>query len=278
MRLQEAAQETQRAVPSYEDTRDITSFARRAGRLPEQLEGDAFDYRGLLNRDGSVLSAVTAAELAAPDALYAALGCKTVVGLPFKDISTSDTLLLREPPAADDEIAQQTLKRLMDVAVLPVVPAAALSAAPIEGAVALLSLEELADGAEVPACAARVVLSVRGDEEEAMLAKLNELEHAFLLLDPPPTLSRLHAARRLFSLLGALGVDSAVVHHYRWVTIATGLLRLLHASAHHGAPPPPALPSLQAARGRRQRARPAAGHRGGWQCVGLHAGCMRVAC
>ena len=44
----------QRAVPAYEDVRDFQSFARRAGRLPAQREGDTFDYRGLLNRDGSV--------------------------------------------------------------------------------------------------------------------------------------------------------------------------------------------------------------------------------
>ena len=206
---------TQRAVPPYVDIRDITSFARRSGRLPAQKEGDTFDYRGLLNRDGSVLSAVTAKELREPNTLYNALGCKTVVGLPFKDIATSDTLLLREPPALDDEVARRTLKRLMDVAVLPIVPAAALAKAPIEGAVALMSLDEAVSGATKPACASRVVLSVRGDESAELMNKIKGVEHAFVLLDPPPTLSRLHAARRLFSLFGALNIDSAVIHHFR---------------------------------------------------------------
>ena len=203
------------AVPKYADGRDITSFARRAGRLPEQREGDELDYRGLLNRDGSVLSAVTAEDLRNPDALYASLACKTVVGLPFKDISTSDALLLREPPAADDEVAQQTLKRLMDVAILPIVPADALAASPIVGAVALMSLEEAAAGKAAPECAGRVVLTVRGDEDEALLAKLKDIDHAFLLLDTPTELSRLHASRRLFSLFQTLDIDSAVIHHYR---------------------------------------------------------------
>ena len=42
-----------------EEHRDIHSFAKRVGRLPEQKEGDAVDYRGLLHRDGSVISAVS---------------------------------------------------------------------------------------------------------------------------------------------------------------------------------------------------------------------------
>ena len=39
--------------------RDTHDFARRVGRLPEQRAGDRVDYRPLLHRDGSVLSAVT---------------------------------------------------------------------------------------------------------------------------------------------------------------------------------------------------------------------------
>ena len=39
--------------------RDTHDFARRVGQLPEQREGDRVDYRPLLHRDGSVLSAVT---------------------------------------------------------------------------------------------------------------------------------------------------------------------------------------------------------------------------
>jgi (E)-4-hydroxy-3-methylbut-2-enyl-diphosphate synthase len=211
----EEAVATQQAVPTFSDSRDVFSFARRSGRLPGQEESDTYDYRGLLNRDGSVLTAISAADLKEPMALYAALGCKTVVGLPFKDISTSDTLLLRELPPADDEVARQTLKRLMDVAILPVVPAEVLEATPLEGAVALSTLAEAAAGQPVPACAARRVISVRGDEDDELLSQLTSLEHAFLLLDPPSTLSRLHASRRLFSKFEQLGIDSAVIHHFR---------------------------------------------------------------
>jgi len=203
---------TQRAVPEYSDLRDITSFARRRGELPEQREDDAFDYRGLLNRDGSVLSVVTAAQLAEPNALYKEMACKTVVGLPFKDISTCDAMLIRESVPVDDAVARQTLKRLMDVAVLPIVPAVALEKAPIDGAVALVSLEDAAS--PLPEGAKRRVVSVRGDESEEALLALKSLDHAFVLLDVPEGLSRLHASRRLFTIFDRHGIESAVIHHF----------------------------------------------------------------
>ena len=206
---------SQKAVPKYEDTRDITSFSRRAGRLPEQKEGDALDYRGLLNRDGSVLTTISPEALQNPQQLYADLGCKTVVGLPFKDISTSDTLLLSSPPALDDEVGRQTLKRLMDVAILPVIPAAELAKAPVEGAVAQVTLAEAKAGDAVPECAGRVVVTLTGSESDEELASLKDIDHAFVLLDVPDSLSRLLASRRVFSVFEKAGVDSAVIHIYR---------------------------------------------------------------
>ena len=41
------------------ESRDILDFARRTGRLPEQRDGDDIDFRSILHRDGSVLSAPT---------------------------------------------------------------------------------------------------------------------------------------------------------------------------------------------------------------------------
>jgi len=226
MRLEDDAKARQAAVPKYDDARDVFSFARRSGRLPEQREGDFFDYRGLLNRDGSVLTAVEASDLSQPQQLYADLGCKTVVGLPFKDIPTSDAMLLSAPPALDDAVGRQTLKRLMDVAILPIVPAAALAAAPVDGAVALLTLPEAAAGAALPEGAARIVVSIRGDESAEELAQLKDIDHAFLLLDVPAELSRLHASRRTFATLDSLGLDSAVVHHFRPVSCDANELAL----------------------------------------------------
>ena len=55
----QAAQEQWGVDPFDEKHRDTHSFAKRVGRLPEQQENDDVDYRGLLHRDGSVVSAVT---------------------------------------------------------------------------------------------------------------------------------------------------------------------------------------------------------------------------
>ena len=46
-------------APFEERHRNIHNFARRESRLPEQRECDTVDYRSLLHRDGSVLSAVS---------------------------------------------------------------------------------------------------------------------------------------------------------------------------------------------------------------------------
>ena len=55
----QAAQEQWGVDPFDEKHRDTHSFAKRVGRLPEQQDNDDVDYRGLLHRDGSVISAVT---------------------------------------------------------------------------------------------------------------------------------------------------------------------------------------------------------------------------
>jgi hypothetical protein len=58
--LGQAAVSGQWGVDAFENkSRDILSFARRTGRLPEQREGDEIDFRSILHRDGSVLSAPT---------------------------------------------------------------------------------------------------------------------------------------------------------------------------------------------------------------------------
>ena len=202
----------QAAVPTFTDTRDFTSFAKRIGRLPAQAEGDDLDYRSLLHRDGSVMMAVTAEDLRGPMPLYKGLGCKTVVGLPFKDVATVDSLLLREPPAADDAEARQTIKRMQDVAIHFIVPADALAANPIDGAVPLMSLDAAAAATPTPP---RQVISLKGDETPEQIEQLKTLAHDFLLLDVPDSLSRLHASRRLFGILDELEIDSAVIHHFK---------------------------------------------------------------
>ena len=47
-------------IEAFEEKhRNIHTFVRRVSRLPEQRDGDTVDYRSLLHRDGSVLSAIS---------------------------------------------------------------------------------------------------------------------------------------------------------------------------------------------------------------------------
>lgn len=55
---------------------------------------------------------VRAQDLARPEATYRALGAKLIVGMPFKDQATSDSLLLPRVPPAADRAARRALARL----------------------------------------------------------------------------------------------------------------------------------------------------------------------
>jgi (E)-4-hydroxy-3-methylbut-2-enyl-diphosphate synthase len=76
-------------VDNFAEThRDFKSFERRQGEMPPEGTPAA----QFLHRDGTVFSAVSVEDLREPEALYAALGCKMAVGMPFKDIASSDSL------------------------------------------------------------------------------------------------------------------------------------------------------------------------------------------
>ncbi len=134
----------QAAVKKYVDTRDITSFKRRQGDLPAQQEGDAVDVRGFLHRDGSVLSVVGPEMFSKENVqyLFKELGCKTAVGMPFKDIATTDSILLRKVPPSSDTVARTGIRRLIEVSMGVIVPAEELEKDPLPNAVALMDLED----------------------------------------------------------------------------------------------------------------------------------------
>jgi (E)-4-hydroxy-3-methylbut-2-enyl-diphosphate synthase len=138
------AAKRQAAVAKYTDTRDITAFARRQGELPAQQEGDKVDVRGFLNRDGSVLNFVSSEMLTKENAqyLYQQLGCKMAVGMPFKDIATTDSILLRTVPPTSNTEARTVLRRLIEVNMGVIVPAKELEKDPLPNAVALMDLDE----------------------------------------------------------------------------------------------------------------------------------------
>ncbi|CAG9462715.1 unnamed protein product [Pedinophyceae sp. YPF-701] len=213
-----AAAVTQKwGVPAFpEATRDFRDFARRECRLPEQREGDKFDWRNVLHRDGSVLIALQNADSLrgkAAELAYRQLGAKLVVGMPFRDISTADSLLLREAPAVDDAEARQGLKRLQDVGVGVLAPLAELQAKPLPNSCAVVSLAEALAGMELPEGSERFAVALDGTEEPDDVAKLKDSAALMILLSSPEGVSRLHASRRVFEALMRAGIDLPVIHH-----------------------------------------------------------------
>lgn len=91
-----------------------------------------------------MFTAVALADLASPEMLYAKLGCKLAVGMPFKDIASSDTLLMRELPAQDADSARQALRRLQEVGMHIVTPLEHLAGNPMPGVIPLVPLADAA--------------------------------------------------------------------------------------------------------------------------------------
>lgn len=217
-----AASEGWGVAPFEERTRDTHTFSRRVGDLPTQREGDVLDYRSVLHRDGTVFSSVPVSALQQPEQLYRKLGAKLVVGMPFKDIATSDSIYLRELPAADDAAGRRALKRLQEVGVHVIAPAAALTANPLPGAVAVRPLREAvsssssSSSSSLPEGAARLALEVDGTESEAELAAIGSLDAIVVLLNIADGVSRVHASRRVFEVLKREDITTPVVHHVRF--------------------------------------------------------------
>eukprot|EP00562_Extubocellulus_spinifer_P015297 CAMPEP_0178578260 /NCGR_PEP_ID=MMETSP0697-20121206/21447_1 /TAXON_ID=265572 /ORGANISM="Extubocellulus spinifer, Strain CCMP396" /LENGTH=761 /DNA_ID=CAMNT_0020213615 /DNA_START=13 /DNA_END=2298 /DNA_ORIENTATION=+ len=212
------AAKRQAAVPKYVDTRDITTFARRQGVLPEKKDTDTIDVSGILNENGSVISAVTPEMLKEENAqyLYQELGCKTAVGMPFKDVATSDSIFLRTVPPSSDTAARTALRRLAEVSMGLIVPAEELEKDPLPNAIALMELQDAVakDGA-LPPGAIRLAVSIHGTETEDEIKKIKELKPAFVLLRVSDDLSNLHASRRIFEILKAEDIDTSVIHHFQ---------------------------------------------------------------
>ncbi|KAL6759003.1 GcpE protein-domain-containing protein [Haematococcus lacustris] len=210
-------------VPAFEElARDTHTFKRRTGDLPVQQEADTFDFRGVLHRDGSVLSAVDGAAFSRQaDVLYKQLGCKLAVGMPFKDIATSDSILVRQLPDLHNATARLAIKRLQDVNVHLLVPLAELAAKPLAGAITLCDLSEAVKahrqgGLKLPEGSTRFAVSIHGTESDEELAMLQQLQPILALLDIQEGLSTLHASRRVFESLARANVTVPIVHHMRF--------------------------------------------------------------
>jgi len=211
------------------DTRDVTAYDRRVGRLPEKRPEDGVDVDLFLNPNGSVISSVLPKMLSADSApyLYKELGFKTAVGMPFKDVATSDSLFLRELPPVDDAAARTALRRMMEVGTGVIAPAAELEARPLENAVALVSLAEAAatDG-KLPAGAIRLAVAIDGTEDDDVIARVKDLDPVMVFIDTDESLSNLHSARRVFTIFRENDIMTPAIHHYKTTTADANELAL----------------------------------------------------
>ncbi|KAG6432822.1 hypothetical protein SASPL_104409 [Salvia splendens] len=221
------AAELQKGVEPFEEkNRRYFDFQRRSGQLPVQKEGEEVDYRGVLHRDGSVFMSISLDQLQAPEALYKSLATKLIVGMPFKDLATVDSILLRKLPPLDDKDARLALKRLIDVSMGVITPLSEQLAKPLPNALVMVNLDEFSSGAHKPLPqGTRLVVSVRGDEPIDELEILKSIDAVMILHYLPYTeekTSRVHAARRLFEYLSENSLEFPVIHHIRFPKKSTG--------------------------------------------------------
>nr|AOV62778.1 4-hydroxy-3-methylbut-2-enyl diphosphate synthase [Morus alba] len=212
-----AADLQQGVAPFEEKHRHYFDFQRRSGQLPIQKEGEEVDYRGVLHRDGSVLMSVSLDQLKTPELLYKSLAAKLAIGMPFKDLATVDSILLRELPPADDHDARLALKRLIDISMGVITPLSEQLTKPLPNALVLVNLKELSTGAyKLLPEGTRLVVSLRGDESYEELEILKGIDATMILHDLPLSedkTSRVHAARRLFEYLSDNALNFPVIHH-----------------------------------------------------------------
>jgi (E)-4-hydroxy-3-methylbut-2-enyl-diphosphate synthase len=228
-------------IPKWTEThRDFLNVQKRRGPLPVQMEGDQVDVRGLLHRDGSVLSTVTLNDLKNPDNLYRSLGAKLVVGMPFKDIATSDSIYLPEVPPADDKNARKTIKRLQDVAVGVLAPIDQLQANPLPNSVAVVTLDAIAKNGglpKLPEGAIRYAVKLSGIEPESAyeFLKTHDKKLVMAILEVPDDTSRVHASRRAFQLIADNKCDLPVVHSLAFSQLKNKDEMILRSGAEAGA-------------------------------------------
>ncbi|CAH9072358.1 unnamed protein product [Cuscuta epithymum] len=212
-----AAELQQGVAPFEEKHRRYSDFQRRTGQLPLQKEGEVVDYRGVLHRDGSVIMSVSLDQLKAPEILYKSLATKLVIGMPFKDLATVDSILLRELPPVHDNDARLALKRLIDISMGVITPLSEQLTKPLPNAMVLVTFKELSSCAhKLLTEGARLVVSVRGDEPYEELELLKKSDATLILHNLPCSekkISRVHAARRLFEYLSENSLDFPVIHH-----------------------------------------------------------------
>ncbi|KAH9288308.1 hypothetical protein KI387_032425 [Taxus chinensis] len=216
----QAAKLEKGVTPFEEKHRHYFDFQRRTSQLPVQKEGEEVDYRGVLHRDGSVLMSVTLDQLKTPELLYKSLATKLIVGMPFKDLATVDTILLRELPPVDDSEARLTIKRLVDISMGVLTPLSEQLTKSLAHAIVLVNVKEISTGAHklLPE-GTRLAVTLRGDEAYEDLDLIKSVDPIMLLVNLPheeERVNRVHASRRLFEYLQENALNFPVIHHLQF--------------------------------------------------------------
>ncbi|XP_077225533.1 4-hydroxy-3-methylbut-2-en-1-yl diphosphate synthase (ferredoxin), chloroplastic-like isoform X1 [Tasmannia lanceolata] len=159
-------------------------------------------------------------QLKTPELLYKSIAAKLVVGMPFKDLATVDSILVRELPPVEDIDSRLALKRLIDISMGVLTPLSEQLTKPLPNAMVLVNLKELSTSAhKLLPKGTRLAVSVRGDEPYEELDMLKDVDITMLLHNLPYSeekISRLHAARRLFEYLAENALDFPVIHHIQF--------------------------------------------------------------
>ena len=100
--------------------------------------------------------------------------------------------------------------------------AAALEKDPLPNAIALMDLEDALiakknsddDTVPLPLGAIRLAVNVNGCEDDETLKQLKSLDPAMIILTINPTVSTLHASRRVFEIIKSEDIQTSVIHRY----------------------------------------------------------------
>mmetsp|Transcript_5782 Transcript_5782/g.18830 ORF Transcript_5782/g.18830 Transcript_5782/m.18830 type:complete len:739 (-) Transcript_5782:220-2436(-) len=212
-------------VPVFDDTdtRPVASFVKRDTKIPHAVNDGA--EVAALHRDGSVLTALSADDFTNEQLLYKSLGCQTAVGMPFRDVATSDSIYLKPGTLpALDKTQRRTLDRVAAAGLGVLIPPEDQRGDPSlfpANAILVKSLAEfLKDDDDLDGKVIGTAVVVRGDEADedlekglVVLAAAKEERPSFVLLDvPTDEISRLHATRRVFHLLKSHESPVPVIH------------------------------------------------------------------
>lgn len=205
-------------IQHFEEHRDTHTFYRRQADLPAPRESENLDLSQMLNRDGSVLSVIAEEQLSQPELLYRSLGAKLAVGMPFKDIATSDSIIMYSVPPSSNTEMRRAIRRLQEVGVHVIVPAEVLAKDPLPDAVSIMHLAVAASSIrsgslDLPSGSTRLAIFVDGSESEEDFIAIKDADIAMILLKTSPEVSRVHVSRRVFEIMQKQNISIPVIHH-----------------------------------------------------------------